>query len=201
MPRARADMCVDRLLQQDAPLREVPLECIGIAQGRRNLSQLVPVAGGTTEGQARLQHPDSVRQVPLGEVHYAKQRVGLDRCNPPACQRGEAERLLPVAPAFGEGPERTQGQRQIRLRQDLHICPGRARRPVRRLYVLPQQRDRPATVAHGIGCLPKGKGGLRLQGAVAERGREREGLLAHRHGAIVVSRYPEYIGHPGQHPS
>ena len=42
---------------------------------------------------------------------------------------------------------------------------------------------------------------MHLQGAVAERGRELEGLLARRHGAVVVSRDPEYMGHPGQHPS
>ena len=40
-----------------------------------------------------------------------------------------------------------------------------------------------------------------LQGALAESAREREGLLAHRHGAIVVSRYPEHNGHFGQHQS
>jgi hypothetical protein len=42
---------------------------------------------------------------------------------------------------------------------------------------------------------------LRLQGALAERGREHEGLLARHHGAVVVSRYPEYTGYRGQHPS
>ena len=40
-----------------------------------------------------------------------------------------------------------------------------------------------------------------LQGAIAERGRELEGLLARRHGAVVVSRDPAHLGHPGQHPS
>ena len=44
-------------------------------------------------------------------------------------------------------------------------------------------------------------GCLHLQGAVAELGREFEGLLARRHGAVVVSRDPEYPGHLGQHPS
>jgi hypothetical protein len=50
-------------------------------------------------------------------------------------------------------------------------------------------------------CLPQVKGCFYLQGAVAERGREREGLLARRHGAVGVSRLPKYMGHPGQHPS
>ena len=40
-----------------------------------------------------------------------------------------------------------------------------------------------------------------LQGALAELSRKIEGLLACRHGTRVVSRYPEYIGHPGEHPS
>ena len=43
-------------------------------------------------------------------------------------------------------------------------------------------------------------GCFHLQGAVAERGRQFEGLPARRHGALEVSRYPEYLGHPGQHP-
>jgi hypothetical protein len=42
---------------------------------------------------------------------------------------------------------------------------------------------------------------LQLQGTIAERSREFEGLSARRHGAVVISRDPEYIGHPGQHPS
>ena len=49
--------------------------------------------------------------------------------------------------------------------------------------------------------LPQAKGCLLLQGALAECGRELEGLLARRNGAVGVSCQPEYIGHPGQHPS
>ena len=101
------DTFADRLLQQRAPLREAPVQRIGIAQARRDRSQLVPVAGGTTEGQALLQHPDGVLQVPFGEVQAAEAGVGNDRCLPSAFQRGEAERLLPVAPALDEGPERS----------------------------------------------------------------------------------------------
>ena len=115
MQPARTETFADRLLQQRAPLRQAPLERRGIAQARHDHSQHGPVAGGTTEGQARLQHPDGVRQVPLGEVQVAEAAVGNDRCEPSACQRGEAERLLPVAPALGEGPERAQGPRQPRL--------------------------------------------------------------------------------------
>ena len=44
-------------------------------------------------------------------------------------------------------------------------------------------------------------GCLRLQGAIAERDREIEGLPARRHSAVEVSRYPEYQGHTGEHPS
>ena len=42
---------------------------------------------------------------------------------------------------------------------------------------------------------------MRLQGAVAERGREFEGLLARRHGAVGVTRHPAYLGYPRQHQS
>jgi hypothetical protein len=42
---------------------------------------------------------------------------------------------------------------------------------------------------------------LPLQGALAERGRELEGLLACGNGAVRVSREPEDIGHRGQHSS
>ena len=131
----------------------------------------------------------------------AEAAVGNDRCVPSAFQRGEAERLLPVAPALGEGPERAQGQRQPRPGLDPHVCTGRAGLPVRSLHVPPQQLGRPAEVADGMVCLPQAIECLHLQGAVAERGREREGLLARRHGAVEVSRQPEYMGHPGQHPS
>src|SRR5713226_127855 len=63
--RARADTFAARLLQQRAPLREASLERRGRAQARHDRSQLGPVAGGTTEGQALLQHPDGGLQVPL----------------------------------------------------------------------------------------------------------------------------------------
>ena len=188
MQRARAETFADRLLQQRAPLREAPLERRGRAQARHDRSQPVPVAGGTTEGQALLEHPDGVLQVPLGEVQEAEAAVGNDRCGPSAFQRGEAERLLPVAPALGEGPERHQGPRQPRLGLDPHVCTVRARLPVRRLHVPPQQLGRPTEVADGMVCLPQVMGCLHLQGAVAERDRELEGLLARRYGAVVVSR-------------
>src|SRR5712691_9984588 len=102
--RTRADSYADRLVQQRAPLREAPLQRIGRAQARRDRSQKVPVAGGTTEGQALLQHPDGGLQVSLGEVQVAEAAVDNDRCVPSAFQRGEAERLLPVAPALGKCP-------------------------------------------------------------------------------------------------
>ena len=64
--RARADTFADRLLQQRAPLREAPLERRGIAQARRDPSQPVPVAGGTTEGQALAPTPGWRAPGPLG---------------------------------------------------------------------------------------------------------------------------------------
>jgi hypothetical protein len=47
---ARADTFAARLLQQRPPLRQAPLERIGIAQAPRDRSQPEPVARGTTEG-------------------------------------------------------------------------------------------------------------------------------------------------------
>ena len=66
LQRARADTFADRLLQQRAPLREAPLERRGIAQARRDRSQQVPVAGGTTEGQALAPTPGWRAPGPLG---------------------------------------------------------------------------------------------------------------------------------------
>jgi hypothetical protein len=127
--------------------------------------------------------------------------VGHDRCLPSPVQRGEAERLLPVALALGEGSEIAQAQRQPRLGLDPHICPGRTRLPVRRFDVPPQQLGRPAEVADVMVYLPQVKGCFPLQGALAELDRKLEGLLARRQGAVGGSRLPEYPGRPGQHPS
>jgi hypothetical protein len=109
---ARAETFADPLLQQRAPLRETPLEHSGIAQARHDSCQPVPVAGGPTEGQALVEHLAGVLQVPLGEIQEAEAAADNDRCVPAAFQCGEAECLLPVAPALGEGPECAQGQPQ-----------------------------------------------------------------------------------------
>ena len=106
-----------------------------------------------------------------------------------------------MVPALGECSERAQDRRQPRPGPDPRAYAGRARLPIRRLHVPPLQLGRPAKVADGIVCLPQVQGSFHLQGAVAEGGREREGLLACRHGAVVVSCRPEYPGHAGQHPS
>jgi hypothetical protein len=138
LQEACADTFADRFLQQDAPLREAPLERIRIAHASHDHSQPDLVAGGTAEGQALVEHPDGVLQVPFGKVQEAEAAVGNDRYGPSAFQCGEAERLLPVAPALGKGPERTQGQRQPRPGLAPHVRTGRARLPVRSLYVAPQ---------------------------------------------------------------
>src|SRR5215831_4266242 len=91
--RARADTFADRLLHKRTPLCKAPLQRIGIAQARHDRSQYVPVARGTTEGQALLQPPDGMFQVSFGEVQVAEAAVGHDRCGPSAFQGGEAERL------------------------------------------------------------------------------------------------------------
>ena len=107
---------------------------------------------------------------------------------PRPVQRGQAERLLPVAPALGEGPELAQSPRQPRLGLDPLVCTGRASLPIRSLHAPPQQLGRPAEVADVIVYLPQGIGCLYLQGALAECGREFEGLPARRNGAVGVSR-------------
>ena len=98
--------------------------------------------------------------------------MGNHRCLPSAFQRGEAERLLPVAPALGKGPERTQGPRQPRLGLEPHVCTEPVRLSVRRLHVVPQELSSPAEVADGIVCLPQVIGCLHLHGAVVKRARE-----------------------------
>src|SRR5712692_9489562 len=122
---ALAETFTSRLLQQRAPLSEAPLERRGIAQARPDRWQPCPVAGGTTEGQALVEHPDGVLQVPLAEVRPTETAVGSDRCGPSAFQRGEAKRLLSMTPALGEFPKHAQGPRQKRLGIDPHGCPGR----------------------------------------------------------------------------
>src|SRR5215510_8372573 len=104
LPRARAETFASRLLQQRAPLCKALLERSGSAQARHDPAPPVAVAGGPTEGQALVEHLDSVLQGPLGQVEVAKAAVDHDRCGPSTCQRVEAERLLPVAQALGEGP-------------------------------------------------------------------------------------------------
>ena len=73
--------------------------------------------------------------------------MGQARCGPLACQHGEAERLLPVAPALDEGPACAQGQRQVRLGREPHVRHECARLPVSSLHVPPQQLGRLAEVA------------------------------------------------------
>src|SRR5262245_47309392 len=103
--RAYAESYADRLFQQRAPLLDAPLERRGRAQASHERLQQVPVAGGMTQSQSLVEHPDSLLQVSLGEVQEAETGADTDWCLPSACQRGEAERLLPVAPALAEGPE------------------------------------------------------------------------------------------------
>ena len=117
----------------------------------------------------------------------AEAAVGNNRGEPAACPRGEAERFLPVMPAIREGPELAQGPRQPRPGLD----PFRywaSRGVVRCCDAPPQQLGRPPEVADGIVGLPQEIGGVPLHGAVGEAGRKFQGLLAHRHGAVIVCR-------------
>ena len=65
---------------------------------------------------------------------------------------------------------------------------GRARLPVRRLYDAPQQFGRLSEVARRPVCVCQGIGCLCLHGALAEFGRQLDGLPACRNGAVEVSR-------------
>src|SRR5262249_27272537 len=168
---------------------------------RRDRLQPEPVAGGTAKDQALVEHSDGVLQVPLGEVQEAEAAVGNDQCLPSTFERGEAERFLPVPPALGEGSERTQGPRRQRLSLEPYVCTGPARLPVCRLYAPPQQFSRPAEVADAKVCVAQAPGCSCLQGTLAKRGREFEGLLARCYRTVVVSRLPQYNGHIDQHPS
>ena len=76
--------------------------------------------------------------------------MGKERYIPSACQHGEAERLLSVAPTLSEGPELAQGPRQPRLGPNPRVYAGPARLPVRSLHVPLQQLSRPTEVADGI---------------------------------------------------
>src|SRR5262249_6442448 len=59
---ALAETFASRLLQQRTPLREAPLERRGIAQARPDYGHPCPVAGGPTEDQTLVEHPDGVFQ-------------------------------------------------------------------------------------------------------------------------------------------
>jgi hypothetical protein len=58
LKRAHAKTCADRLLRQRTPLREVPLERIGKAQGCCGRSQIGRVTRGATQGQALIEPSD-----------------------------------------------------------------------------------------------------------------------------------------------
>ena len=103
----------------------------------------------------------------------AERTVGHDRLDPAACQRGEAERLLPR----GAGPRR-------RLQARPRWCASRARDPIRTGL---DSRSATSTLHRcQLGCsaevadskvgLPQVIGGVHLQGALAKFGRKLEGL-------------------------
>jgi len=106
-----------------------------------------------------------------------------------------------MAPALGEGPKLAQEPRQKRLGPDPHVCTGRTRLPIRSFHIAPQQLDRPTKFPDGpvsqrqlMGCFP-------LQGPIAVRDREIEGLPARRHRAVGVSCETARQGYTGEHPS
>jgi hypothetical protein len=148
-----------------------------------------------------LQHPNGRPQVSLNEVQVTEVAVGNDGCVSAADQCGEAQRLLPVTSTLGEVPEVAQDPRQPRLGLNPQAYAGRARLPVRRLHAAPQQFGRLSEVTRRPICVPQGIGCVCLHGALAEFGRQIEGLPARRNGAIKIARDPEDSGHLGQHPS
>ena len=194
-------LSADPLLQQRAPLSDASLERIGIAQVRHDRSQPVPVAGGTTEDQALLQHTDRPAPGPLGRGTARRHSRGQPSALPPAFRRGEAEQ----PPPRGAGPRRRPRARSRSV--PARPGPGSAtlslgvlKRPVRHFHIAPQQLGRPTEVADSIVYLPQTMGCSHLQSTIAERGCELEGLLAGSNRAVEVSRHPEYLGYPGQHP-
>ena len=105
-----------------------------------------------------------------------------------------------MAPALGEGPERAQDPRQPRPRSvRLSVLGVPDSRSAASTFHRSSSAARPKSPMAGMPA--PGNRMLALQGAVAERGREIEGLLARRNSAVGVSRLPAYLGHPGQHPS
>src|SRR5882724_11774904 len=143
------------------------------------------MAGGATEGQALLEHPDGRFQVPLGEVQAAKARAGIDRCVrlPLFIHDGEAERLFPVASPLGELPEYPQHLREPRLRFDAPQTHGSWRATGQRRYVPPQQLGCSAVVANASECRPQAIGGVHVEGRIP-------GLAASSRASWPAARAP-----------
>ena len=172
-----ADIFADRLLQQRAPLREAPLERIGIAQARHDHSQTGAGGRRHDRGPGPAPTPGWRAPGPLGRGTGLPRRlwttIGVAP-RPSSVARRSAS--SPWRRPSAKAPSTLKVMRQPRLGLDPQVCTGHARRPVRRLHVPPQQLGRPAEVADDIVCLPQVIGCFHLQGALAELGREREGL-------------------------
>ena len=138
-----------------ARLREAP-GAHRQSPGPPRSSQIVPVAGGTTEGQARLQHPDGGLQVSLGEVQVAEA---------PWAMIGAVPRPSTVARRSASSPWRRPSVKAPSALKvsashawDDRASTGRPRLPVRRLHAPPQQLGRPAEVADEILGLAQANG-------------------------------------------
>ena len=78
----------------------------------RSLATRPPSPEARLRARAWSNALDGVRQVPLRDREEAEAAVGHE-CGPArGLRRGEAERLLPMTPALGKGPELAQGPRQ-----------------------------------------------------------------------------------------
>src|SRR5207253_9382725 len=115
---------------QPPPLLDPYRQRIRTAQIPHDRTPPIAVAGRTAERHALIKDLDGVCQVSLSEVELAQAPMHHDRGDAAAFQPGEAEGLLPVAPALREGPERTQDPGQPGPGPDSKVGIGRARLPV-----------------------------------------------------------------------
>src|SRR5262249_42608301 len=156
--------------QQGTRLGEASRERIRRAQIRHDRWCPASLAGGTTEGQAPLEHPDGRLQVPLAEVQAAEVAVDIDQGIALVVHLGAPESLFPVVPPLGKRPELAQRYRQPGSGLDPQAWTARLRCLPQGRYALPLERDRLAEGADGIVRPAHVMGGAGLQGAVAELG-------------------------------
>src|SRR5262245_3547911 len=124
--RTRVNIVPERVFQESKPLGNASRQSIRMTQPRCDPSPPIPVVTSATQGQALVEDPDGMRQVPLDEIQQAEAPVGHSVAS--ACSCGEAKRLLPVGSALSECPTEAHNQRQPRSRRNsiIQVWIGRA---------------------------------------------------------------------------